>query len=66
MFCSARRSKSSSMVFLTLKRQTQDDDGDTVDIVELHPDKVDTVSDIEDNDASTLEDNCPRGVPGRL
>ncbi|XP_017795699.1 PREDICTED: piggyBac transposable element-derived protein 3-like [Habropoda laboriosa] len=43
-----------------------DDDGATVDIVELPPDKVDIVSDIEDTDENTLEDSCPKDVPGRL
>ena len=43
-----------------------DDDGAIVDIVELPPDKVDIVSDIEDIDETTLEDSCPRDVPGRL
>ena len=43
-----------------------DDDGATVDIVELPPDKVDIVSDIEGIDETTLEDSCPRDVPGRL
>lgn len=43
-----------------------DDDGATVYIVELPPDKVNIVSDIEDIDENTLEDSCPRDVPGRL
>ncbi|CAK9801055.1 PiggyBac transposable element-derived protein 3 [Anthophora plagiata] len=43
-----------------------DDDGATVDIFELPPDKVDIVSDIEDIDDNSLEDSYPRDVSGRL
>ncbi|GFU00342.1 hypothetical protein NPIL_337041 [Nephila pilipes] len=40
-----------------------DNDGATVDIVELHPNKVDIVLDIEDN---TLQDSYPREVSSIL
>ncbi|GFT53716.1 hypothetical protein NPIL_96341 [Nephila pilipes] len=43
-----------------------DDDGATVVIDELPPNKVEIVSDMEDIDENTLEDSCPRDVPGRL
>ncbi|GFU05398.1 hypothetical protein NPIL_64991 [Nephila pilipes] len=43
-----------------------DDDDATVDIVEPPRDKIDIVSGIEYSDDNTLEDSCPRDVPGRL
>ncbi|GFT45317.1 hypothetical protein NPIL_24761 [Nephila pilipes] len=43
-----------------------DDDGADVDIVEFPPDEADVVSDVEDIGQNTLEDSCPRRVPGRL
>ncbi|GFT52851.1 hypothetical protein NPIL_599951 [Nephila pilipes] len=43
-----------------------DDDGATVDIGELPPDKVDIVPDIEEIEENTLDDSCPRDNSGRL
>lgn len=45
---------------------SDDDDDSPVDIVELPPENVDNVSDVEDIDDDILEDTLPNDVPGRL
>lgn len=45
----------------------EDEDGDAaIDIVELPPDDVDIMSDVEEIDETLLEDSCPNDVPGKL
>jgi len=44
----------------------EDEPDAVVDIVELPPDNVDVVSDLEDFDEDVLEDTRPRDVPGRV
>ncbi|CAG9835712.1 unnamed protein product [Diabrotica balteata] len=43
-----------------------DDEDNGIYIVELPPDNVDDVSDVEEIDKDILEDTCPKDFPGKL